>query len=54
MNRFPTSAPTFSLGDFALHRLRFERGRWVSGFAGALGLSPTNLARLAAIDREGA
>ena len=51
-NRFPTSAPTFSLGDFRLVRLRFERGRWVGGFAGALGLSPTNLARLASIGRE--
>ena len=53
LDRFPSSAPTFSLGDFGLYRLRFERGRWVGGFAGALSLSPANLARLAAIDGDG-
>lgn len=35
LERFPTSAPTFALGDFNLYRLRFATGRYVGGFAQA-------------------
>lgn len=40
IDRFPSSAQTFHLGDFNLYRLHFEWGRLVSGFARAITLSP--------------
>ena len=40
IDRFPSSAQTFHLGDFNLYRLHFEWGRLVSGFARAISLSP--------------
>ncbi len=47
LERFPSSATTFGLGDFDLYWLSFERGRFVSGFAQAVNLNPDNLAELA-------
>lgn len=47
LQRFPTSEPTFSLGDFELYELRFHGGRLVGGFARAASVSPEMLARLA-------
>jgi putative heme iron utilization protein len=46
IDRFPTSEPTFSLGDFNLYRLTFERGRLVAGFARAVNLRPESLAEM--------
>lgn len=45
--RFPTSAPTFSLGDFSLYALRPETGRLVAGFARASTVTAAALASLA-------
>ncbi len=45
--RFPSGATTFTLGDFDLYWLRFERGRYVAGFAQALNLNEDNLRELA-------
>lgn len=47
LQRFPTSEPTFSLGDFELYELRIQGGRLVGGFARAASVSPEMLARLA-------
>jgi len=47
LERFPTSATTFSLGDFDLYWLHFERGRYVAGFAQAINLNDGNLHELA-------
>jgi putative heme iron utilization protein len=47
IDRFPTSAQTFHLGDFNLYRLHFEWGRLVSGFARAITLSPDSFQELA-------
>lgn len=47
VDRFPTSQPTFSLGDFSLYRLDLERGRLVAGFARALTLTRESFAKLA-------
>ena len=44
---FPSSELTFTLGDFNLYRLHFERGRLVSGFARAITLSPESFQELA-------
>jgi hypothetical protein len=46
MDRFPSSAQTFHLGDFNLYRLHFEWGRLVSGFARAMTLSPDSFQEL--------
>jgi hypothetical protein len=46
IERFPSSELTFYLGDFNLYRLHFERGRLVSGFAGATALSPESFEEL--------
>ena len=40
IDRFPSSAQTFRLGDFNLYQLNFEWGRLVAGFARAITLSP--------------
>jgi putative heme iron utilization protein len=47
--RFPSSEPTFSLGDFRLYRLQLERGRYVGGFAQAISLTAEDLRQLASI-----
>ena len=52
LERFPHAEMTFGLGDFSLWSLRPERGRWVTGFAGAVNLTPKNLAELAAAAAE--
>jgi len=44
--RFPTSEPTFQLGDFDLFRLRFSKGRYVGGFAQAVNVTPADLEQL--------
>jgi len=46
IDRFPSSELTFTLGDFNLYRLHFERGRLVSGFARAIPLSPESFDEL--------
>jgi len=48
IDRFPSSAQTFRLGDFNLYRLHFEWGRLVSGFARAITLSPDSFRELSA------
>jgi len=48
LERFPGSAQTFALGDFALYRLQFESGRLVAGFARAVTLRPESFRELAA------
>ena len=50
LKRFPQAEMTFGLGDFVLHALRPDRGRWISGFAAAVNLNPRNLADLVALD----
>lgn len=42
--RFPSSAQTFELGDFALFALRPATGRYVGGFAQAKTIGPETLA----------
>ena len=49
INRFPSSAQTFRLGDFNLYRLQFEWGRLVSGFARAITLSPDSFKEISAL-----
>jgi hypothetical protein len=46
IERFPTSARTFQLGDFNLYRLVFEKGRLVAGFARAVNLRPESFSQL--------
>jgi len=46
IDRFPSSELTFTLGDFNLYRLHFERGRLVSGFARAITLGPESFEEL--------
>jgi putative heme iron utilization protein len=46
IDRFPSSAQAFRLGDFNLYRLHFEWGRLVSGFARAITLSPDSFKEL--------
>ena len=48
--KFPTSEMTFGLGDFHLCELLPERGRLVTGFAGAHNIGPETLRRVAAED----
>jgi heme iron utilization protein len=45
--RFPSSAPTFELGDFGLYELVFRRGRLVGGFARAINLDEDALRKVA-------
>ena len=47
IDHFPSSELTFTLGDFNLYRLHFERGRLVSGFARAITLGPDSFAEVA-------
>jgi len=49
IDRFPSSAQTFHLGDFNLYRLHFEWGRLVSGFARAISLSPDIFREISAL-----
>lgn len=44
LERLPSSAVTFELGDFTLYALRVEGGRLVLGFAQALDVAPEDLA----------
>ena len=46
LERFPTSEPTFQLGDFELFRLRFSKGRYVGGFAQAVNVTRADLEQL--------
>ena len=50
VGRFPSSEQTFMLGDFNLYALRFESGRYVSGFARAVNVTARDLTRLASND----
>lgn len=45
--KFPKSQMTFRLGDFTLHALEIERGRFVAGFAKTFDLTPKELQSLA-------
>ncbi len=47
VERFPTSAPTFALGDFNLYHLRFVSGRYVGGFARARTFTADDFRQLA-------
>jgi putative heme iron utilization protein len=47
VTRFPDSEMTFGLGDFHLCELMPERGRLVTGFAGAHNIGPRTLRGLA-------
>ncbi len=47
VERFPSSVPTFTLGDFNLYRLRFTTGRYVGGFARARTVTADDLRQLA-------
>jgi putative heme iron utilization protein len=53
IERFPTSARTFELGDFSLYRLRFDGGRYVGGFARARSLGPNDIEALGTGLEEG-
>jgi putative heme iron utilization protein len=44
LERFPQSAPTFDLGDFALFAIRPRQARYVGGFAQAKTLTAESLA----------
>lgn len=48
VGKFPQSEMTFGLGDFHLCELMPERGRLVTGFAGAHNIGPQTLAKLSA------
>jgi putative heme iron utilization protein len=52
LERFPSSEQTFMLGDFNLYRLRFESGRYVSGFARAVNVTARDLFNMAANDLD--
>ncbi|NNG16389.1 MAG: hypothetical protein HKM89_07905 [Gemmatimonadales bacterium] len=45
--RFPSSEQTFQLGDFNLYHLRFEKGRYVGGFARAVNVTARDVKLLA-------
>lgn len=45
LDRFPQSAQTFALGDFALFAIRPKRARYVGGFAQAKTLTAETLAK---------
>ncbi len=45
-----TGITVLALGDFNLYRLRFEGGRYVSGFAQAVNVTPKDLDLLASND----
>nr|MBN1229115.1 hypothetical protein [Anaerolineae bacterium] len=47
LSRFPTSAPTFLLGDFNLYALHINTGRMVVGFARTIFLTSAHLAEIA-------
>lgn len=47
LSRFPASDVTFTLGDFRLYQLGFERGRLVAGFARARTVTAAILRELA-------
>jgi putative heme iron utilization protein len=47
VQRFPSSEQTFLLGDFNLYRLRFAKGRYVSGFARAVNVTAKDIGQLA-------
>ena len=47
VGRFPAAATTLGLGDFTLYRLRFDRGRFVAGFAQAYDLTPETFGEMA-------
>ncbi len=47
VRRFPSSEQTFRLGDFNLYRLRFAKGRYVSGFARAVNVTAKDIEQLA-------
>jgi putative heme iron utilization protein len=47
LDRFPSSEQTFQLGDFNLYRLRFEKGRYVGGFARAVNVTRDDVSQLA-------
>ena len=46
MERFPSSEKIFQLGDFKLYRLRFEKGRYVGGFARAVNVTAQDVSQL--------
>jgi putative heme iron utilization protein len=48
--RLPTAELTLGLADFTLYRLRFGRGRLVSGFAQAYDLRPDTFQELARLE----
>ena len=50
ITRFPSAEQTFMLGDFNLYQLRFEGGRYVSGFAQAVNVTPKDLDLLTSND----
>ena len=41
-----SSEQTFQLGDFNLYRLRFEKGRYVGGFARAVNITAQDVRQL--------
>jgi putative heme iron utilization protein len=43
VEKFPDAEPIFSLGDFRLCLLGFERGRYVAGFGRTFNLTPASL-----------
>lgn len=43
LKKFPDAEPIFSLGDFRLCLLGFERGRYVAGFGRTFNLTPASL-----------
>lgn len=47
VQRLPSGARMFALGDFTLHELLIERGRFVGGFAAAHTVTPAILGQLA-------
>ena len=49
VERFPSAVMTISLGDFDFHRLRFAKGRLISGFAQAFSIGPRQLGEAAAL-----
>jgi heme iron utilization protein len=48
--RLPTAEMTLGLADFTLYRLRFERGRFVAGFAQAYNVGPEAFEELARLE----
>jgi putative heme iron utilization protein len=52
LQKYPQAALNFGLGDFALFRIRPEKGRYVAGFGQIYNLKPDDFERASGLGRE--